>query len=218
MGRWMGLAVALAGLSGCAGTALMQTARTLPKGQVDVAMGAGVLYNEMVETRGSALSNLPLRVGVRTGLSEQFEIGARSFLGFGLLVDAKYNLMPADSRFALALMASAGGAVFSDSTTWHVAPSAIASVDLGPWTPYGSVGYGAWWFFRPEASLPGNTRLAARTGTGDGTLELRFGNELRVGPRVALLAEYGYSRPVLEDPGDSYALATNHLLTVGVRF
>jgi hypothetical protein len=212
------LALALAAFSGCGGTALMQTARTLPRGEVGVELGASVLYNAMVEERGFALSNLPQRVGMRFGLTDRLELGARSFLGLGLLAGAKYNLLPADSRFALSLMASAGGGTWLDQSALHVPVDAIASVDLGPWTPYGSVGFGAWWFFVPEASRAPGSRLAERTGTGDGVVGLRLGSELRVGQRVALLLEYGYSRPMLDDPGDSFALATNHQVTAGVRF
>jgi len=211
------LAVAALSLSGCAGTALMQSARTLPKGEVDVTVGVGLLHNEMAEGRGYALSNIPIQVGIRGGLTDQFEIGARSLMTLGLLIDAKYDLLPASSPLALSLMGSAGGALFPGQSALHAPVAALASYDVGPVTPYGSLGYGAWWFFYDADRVPG-VRYASRTGTGDGTLDLRLGVELRLRGGVTVIAEYSYLRPVVDDPGDFYALASNHLVATGVRF
>jgi opacity protein-like surface antigen len=207
-----GLAV---GLTGCAGTALLQSARTLPKGEVKVTTGIGYLGNELSAER-FALNNLPLQVGVRVGVAEHLELSVRN-LATGLVLGAKYNLMPTDSPVALAVLVGAGGAWTPETSALHAQATFIASYDWGPVTPYLGAGYGAWWFFHDFSRAPG-VQYAARTGTGDGTLELKAGLEFRVSPRIRLLVEYGYSRPLVDDPGDFFSLVPSHLGAVGVVF
>jgi len=36
--------------------------------------------------------------------------------------------------------------------------------------------------------------------------------------RVAVLLEYDFSTPIVDDPGDNYDFVTNHLFAAGVRF
>lgn len=217
------IAVALIGAmgaSGCAGTALFTTARTVPKHEVRFTAGVGVTYNSLVGERGFAVNNIPVQLGLRVGLTDQLDLGVRS-LSAGLLVDAKYNFVRPDSPFALALMGGVGGVYggtdIGQTSAVHVPLSVVASYDVGPLTPYAAAGYGAWWFVHPINREPGVT-YARRTGTGDGTVDLKVGLELRVARRVALLVEYGYSHPVVDDPGDNFALVPTHLFATGVRF
>lgn len=206
--------------SGCAGSALLQTARTVPAGEVRGTVGMGFVYNELVQARGLAVNNFPVVVGVRYGLGEHTDLGLRN-LSSGLVLDAKHNFLAPESPLAVALLGGVGGVYggtnVGDTSAVHVPLGAVASYDLGPVTPYAAVGYGAWWFIHPIQQTPG-VAYAKRTWTGDGTLELRAGLELRVSQRVAILAEYGYTRPLVEDPGDNFSLVPSHQLAMGVRF
>jgi hypothetical protein len=56
---------------------------------------------------------------------------------------------------------------------------------------------------------------AARTGTGDGLLMAHLGVELARASGRALLLEYTYARPILDDPGDSYTFTANHFFSIG---
>ena len=53
---------------------------------------------------------------------------------------------------------------------------------------------------------------------GDGVLTVTAGLELFSRSPTRLLVEYSYFRPVLDDPGDGFAFADNHVFQVGLRF
>ena len=138
----------------------------------------------------------------------------RLFFGAGALGDLKWNLLSPARRTALALSTGIGAALTGDVVVGsggessragalvHVPVTVSASHALRSWlTPYAAVGYGSYWIFGYGARDPAQS-YAPRRGTGDGLLTLHAGVELaRVSGR-ALLLEYTYARPVVNDPGD----------------
>jgi hypothetical protein len=132
----------------------------------------------------------------------------------------KWNLLPSDGRTALALSAGIGGAADPTASNRsaevvHVPITATLSRAVTSWlTPYAAVGYGSYWIFDYGQRDPTQT-YAARTGTGDGLLMAHVGVELARASGRALLLEYTYARPILDDPGDSYTFTANHFFSIG---
>lgn len=208
--------------AGCATPALLQTAKPTPPGEIRMAIGAGYLHNSLVKERGNVLNNVPLQFNVRFGLVDHLDVGLSSMLGFGTLLDFKYDFMPPDSRFGLALLAGLGGAApGSGGGALHVPVMAIASVKLfGRLTPYVAGGYGAWWIFYNPSSEDGRPlpKSVPRDGWGDGVVQVRGGLEIELTERVALLVEYDYETQVVDDRGDNFDFVDNHRFLAGVRF
>jgi hypothetical protein len=214
----LGLGVAVATV-GC-GLTNLQTARTVPAGETRTTIGAGVIHNGD-RNLGGGVSAIPVDVMVRHGVTERVDWGVRLFLGAGLLGDAKWNLLGPDSRTALAISAGLGAAASPNiqDQGWIEAASIPVTVTLSQalphgLTPYGALGYGAYWIFNYRASDP-SAHDAARSWTGDGLLGLHVGLELAAASGRAVLLEYVYARPVVDDPGDRYAFATNQFLMIG---
>ena len=82
------LAVAIA--SGC-GVTRLQTARTIPAGETRTTVGASLVTNDLRDQVW--LSNLPVDVMVRYGVTPQTDFGVRLFFGLGALADVKWNLL-----------------------------------------------------------------------------------------------------------------------------
>ena len=59
---------------------------------------------------------------------------------------------------------------------------------------------------------------AARPWHGDGLAMLHIGFEAAPTQHTAFVLEYGYLRSIVEDPGDRYEFATNHLFLTGIQF
>ena len=211
----MGLVFGL--LAGCGMTSL-QTARTVPRGETQTTVAVSYLRNDQPDI----LPYLPIDVMVRHGATDRIDWGVRLFLGAGVLGDVKWNLLPCGRRTALAVSVGAGGAVDPagsqrGSEIVHVPVAATISHAVTAWfTPYASVGYGAYWIFNYGDRDP-STTYAARTWTGDGLLMAHLGIELSRASGRALLLEYTYARPVVDDPGDLFSFTTNHFFSIGFR-
>jgi len=202
----------------------MQTAKTTPRGKLFVTGSAGYAYNEMVDERGSSVSNVLPQIHARYGVTEQLDVGVKVFLWGGGAVDTKINLISADSALAVSLLggfAAAHDVLDQHKNAWllHVPLIALASYTL--WdrvTPYAAFGYGFYWILgrsgiskeHPDASP------AARKGHGDGLLQLSSGVEVTLTRRVTAIAEYDYWHPVVDDPGDYFSFADNHMFFLGL--
>ncbi|HEX7599489.1 MAG TPA: hypothetical protein VF518_14830, partial [Polyangia bacterium] len=106
----IGLAVVAA--AGC-GVTRLQTARTVPRGETRTTVAAGIVTNDQENNFKSHVNGLPLDLMVRHGATDQIDWGLRLFLGLGLPADVKWNLVPAQSRTALALAGGFGAATDS---------------------------------------------------------------------------------------------------------
>ena len=102
-GSLIGLALLVA--AGC-GVTRLQTARTVPRGETRTTVAVGIVTNNQESDFKSRVKGVPCDLMVRHGATDQIDWGVRLFLGLGLLADVKWNLMPAQSRTALAV---AGG-------------------------------------------------------------------------------------------------------------
>ncbi len=208
-------------LSGC-GLGLLQTARTTPAGELDFSLAAGYLHNHMIEIRDLGISNIPIGLGVRYGAGDHLDVGATVFMGLGLMPDVKYNFLPPDCPLALSLLAGFGAAYdeFAGATTLHLPFRALVSYETGGGavTPYAGVSFGLYWIFGYGQAEEKTPDLAPREGHGDGVLSLTAGLEFFSRNPVRLLVEYTYFKPVLDDPGDRYAFAENHIFLLGTRF
>lgn len=220
--------------SGCA-VAQLQTARTVPAGEVRGTLGAGAVLNDLQHQRGGfAPTQVTPHLALRVGVHDRVDVGARLILGTGGAVDAKVNLAPLDAPYAVSLSVGlgAGGFLIGDGAWSLTAPVvALASYDLTSWlTPYVGVGYAFWWHFgyddgllagagpsRPGAA-PTPAHYAARAGYGDGVLMLTVGSELHLDRQWSVLLEYGFWTQIVDDPGDFYDFVDTHLVQVGLAF
>jgi len=211
-------------LGGCT-SGLLQTARTTPKDHVDVTLGQGFLYNEMVADRGIALPNLPPQLMVRVGVHERVDVGVRHILGDGIQLDAKVNLMDPGDKLAVSLSLGVGAAGYllsfdqEDVVSVTMPLNLIVSYDIDWFTPYLGIGYHTWWHvgYEPPGGVPEGAKLAAREGHGDGMLAIHVGGEIRINKNLAFMLEYGAWASVLDDPGDNFAMTTSHMVFVGLR-
>jgi hypothetical protein len=205
----LGLAVA----AGC-GVTRLQTARTVPRGETRTTLAASLIHTS---DRGFTLEGIPIAsvdVMVRHGATDQVDWGVRTFLGLGLLVDGKWNLLPPEGATALAVSAGLGGARDASGPVVHVPLTVTVSRAFLPWlTPYAAIGYGSYWIFGRTPPDPTPT-YAPRTWTGDGLAMVHLGLELARASGRALLLEYTYARPVVDDPGDFYGFGTNHFFSI----
>lgn len=208
--------------TGC-GVGVLQTAKTTPRGTLDITFGTGYLYNEMVAQRGTSPGNFIQAVNFRTGLTDNLDIGARLFFLTGALVDLKYNLMPKDSPLALSIQGGIGGGYDllgdDEAGALHVPLNVLLSYPLGRRvTPYMAAGYGFYWIFGREPQPRKGVQYAGRAGHGDGLLQLALGVELALTDGFALLLEYDLYKALVDDPGDGYAFSDSHLMQVGFSF
>jgi hypothetical protein len=214
--------VALVLASGCTtGVGQLQTARTLAPGEIRHMVSAGLDWNFMVDQR-ILPGNVIMQYAGRYGVRDDLDVGLKLFFGLGALADAKLQVVHWP-RLAVSLQGGVGGAydVMSSAEVVHVPLSLLASYRLvSSFTPYLGVGYGAFWVvnYGDDANLPPGATLAPRAWHGDGVLMLHAGFELGFFRRVCLLLEYAQLRPIVEDPGDRYEFAVNHLFLAGVGF
>ena len=217
-GRSASIASLLVAVAGC-GMTNLQTARTVPAGESRFTVGAGVIHNSD-RGWGGQVPAIPVDVMYRRGATDQIDWGVRLFMGEGLLGDVKWNVLRPDRRTALAISAGLGAANvpgIADSAGAQVAsvPLTITASHTFPHgsTPYGAVGYGSYWIFNYGTPDP-TMHAAPRRWTGDGLLGLHAGIELATASGRALLLEYVYARPIVDDPGDHYAFATNQFFMI----
>lgn len=85
-------------------------------------------------------------------------------------------------------------------------------------TPYVHLGYEMHWIFGRAPRDTAGVDYVERKGCGDHLLTVRAGLQYRFNRYVSLLAEYGYWRPVVDDPGDGFSYLQNHIVLVGVAF
>jgi hypothetical protein len=213
--------VAGALFSGC-GQGLLQTARTTPAGELDFSLAAGYLHNEMIEVRDVGLANLLVNFQVRYGATDHLDVGATVFMGLGVMPDVKYNFFPRDCPLALSLQAGFGAArdIYAGASVLHLPLRVLVSYETagGTVTPYAGASFGLYWIFGYAEVDESTPNLAPREGHGDGVLAVTAGLELFSRSPTRLLVEYTYFRPVMDDPGDGFAFADNHIFQVGFRF
>ncbi len=213
------LVVALSvAVAGC-GVTHLQTARTTPTGETRTTVAATLVRNDLRDN--FVLTDLPIDVMVRHGITPRTDFGVRLFFGLGALADLKWNLLDPERKTALAISGGFGAAAdpTTDNSTAivHVPLTVTLSRDLSSWLAcYGAVGYGTFWIFGHGYRDP-TMVYADRTVTGDGLVNLHIGLELTTSTGRAVLFEYGHIRPVVNDPGDLYSFTTSHLFSIAFR-
>ncbi len=224
-------ALLLAGLllaSGC-GLGTLQTAKTTPRGTFATIVGGGFLYNDSTAERESyTLDNFPQYIAMRYGVTHKLDVGAKLFYFTGALADVKYNLMDHRSPLAVSLQAGLGGvASFSNFPIqpeyqgWflHLPLTVLVSYELlGRLTPYAALGYSFNWVFDRNVKKKAGEQYAERAGHGDGNLSVAVGLEVAVTRTFAILVEYDFYTPVVDDPGDFFSFVDNHLVLVGFKY
>ena len=201
--------------AGC-GVTRLQTARTVPAGHTRATVAVGIIHNDVRDFVAKNVAAAPLDIMIRHGATERMDWGVRTFMGTGALVDVKWNALAPASKTALALSAGLGGAVVD--AIGHVPLSITFSHEVLPWfTPYAALGYGTYFIFGYDGSRDPNAHYAARTWTGDGLLSVHVGVELARASGRALMLEYAYARPGVDDPGDFFKFASNHFVAIGFQ-
>lgn len=208
-------------LTAC-GYGSLQTAKTLPKGEVRLAFGENYVGSTV---RPVSFYSFPGDLALRVGLHERVDMGITALMMGGAFVDAKVNAMPPDNPFALAFSLGFGGAVdpfLAASWLLHAPLHIHASYTfLKCLTPYAMVGYDTYWVFgRPKPDFGEDTGdpEVARAGYGDGLLRVTGGLEWQVTDLVGLYLEYSYHHPVVDDPGDRFAFFPYHTAGIGISF
>lgn len=224
---------ALLAATGCA-TGTFQTAKTLPAREVQVGLGVARVFTDREAAAAAPGSTAPTRLdgftlpeaGLRLGVGWQTDVGLASYLGPGLRVDAKHNLMPSARPYALAPRVGGGWTRYDDGgektgSMWAWLAGLIASYDLHPMVAlYTGATLVSHYISQPSSATPlaPGERRVDRTAWGDGLLQASLGAELRMGSHVALQGEYGYWAPLQNDPGDGYRFVPAHLLGVRLVF
>lgn len=207
--------------TGC-GFGVMQTARPLPPGEIAVTAGAGRVRNSVIERQASSdpvdlVGGLAFRVGVVDG----FDVGVGGALNGGAKVDAKYDVLPTHSRFALSPRGGVGYAESGTDSALIAFAGVLASYDVVRWlTPYAGVTYGTYWVHRkaPDGvTLAHDERFVERAGYGDGLVELTAGLSVQVVGAVAILAEVGRSVPAQNDEGDFFRFVPSTTVIGGMQ-
>jgi hypothetical protein len=224
----LALALALAPAVGC-GYGHLQTARPTPRGAIDVAVGQGFVYNKTIQMRrdaedggdGVSLSNLPIMINSRLGITDRLDIGLRLFFVGGLLADTKVNFLNPKSPWALS--GSVGFGAAADLSTRgaylvHLPLWLRASYDFKfGLTPYVALGYSLFWIYGRDADPMIGATYLDRSGSGDHLVTAAVGLQYRLGRHVALLFEYNLWQPVVDDPGDFFSFERSHIAIFGVR-
>lgn len=222
MKRMVALVAALGGALPACGLSQLHTARPTPAGELDVTLGAGVLSNEVVASEGGA-AQVPLVLNTRFGVAEQADVGARLFLGDGVLVDGQLGLLPRESPWAVSVSAGfgAGGWLHEDRAVSLVLPVVVTgSWDATAWlTPYVGVGGAVWWHVGREVTEGDpDGDYVGREGYGDGVVTLLAGVSVRLSTRVKVVLEYDFMTQVWDDPGDLFSMVDSHVGSLGVTF
>ncbi len=215
-------------VTGC-GFGQFQTAKTVPKGEVRTTVAQQFQANEDIHEREVTPNNFPPELMVRVGVGDSVDVGTRIFLGGGLLVDAKVNLIPRTERFALSLSGGFGAAAdwvnISDvMAILHLPVRLLISYRIkDSFTPYAGVGYSFFWVFgRDHLDIPPpedpNTEYVDRKGYGDGVVPFTIGIEYKFNIRFGVLLEYSFWLPAVDDPGDGFAFVPNHMGGFGFVF
>ncbi len=228
LGLSLGLGLGLGLTAGC-GYGNLQTARTTPRGAIDIAVGQGFVYNKTIELRHEAddggasvaIANLPIMINSRLGLTDRVDIGLRLFFVGGLMADTKVNFLNPKSPWALS--GSGGFGAATDISTKgaylvHLPLTLRASYDFKfGLTPYVALGYSFYWIYGRDADPMVGATYLDRTGSGDHLVTAAVGLQYRLGRHVALLLEYNLWQPVVDDPGDFFSFERSHIAIFGVR-
>jgi hypothetical protein len=159
-------------------------------------------------------------LGTRLGLMSFLDVGAAPLLTRGLSVDGKANLMPPDHPFAVAPRVRLGYARPKGATVILAEAGAIASRRLfGCLEPYAGLASADHWLdYSLETPLAANQTLAEREGYGDGLLKAHVGLDIGGRGGFGIAAEYGFWKPLQNDPGDGFKFLDNHVLALAWRY
>jgi hypothetical protein len=178
-------------LTGCASMSTMQTARTTEKGNVGYGFGAGVVNSEIpLGTLDTLKISAPfLEVGARYGITDKLDVGAKITIIGTATVDVKYQFLGnKESKFASSV--GLGGGYLSISS--NDSKSKIYDAMLPIYFSYHPID----WFslyFSPKYVFRINSYSAANNQKGLNSSHW-YGatGGLRLGKKVAFLAEYSY--------------------------
>ena len=221
LGRGALLGLAALGLGGCS-YALLETARTEPPGTVGGSWGFAKISNELSGEAGRVGPLLwgPQLTG-RVGVTEHLDLGIGPFFGLGVHANVKYNLMERHRALAVAPRLGAG---YADR---HSVASAYGGV-LGSYRlsrvlePYAGITFANYWVGRyayaEDFAVGPGERLAERTGTGDGLLQVAVGLQIPADTGLAFMVEVGRWFVMQNDPGDFYRFVPTTVIALGMRF
>ena len=209
-------------LSGC-GHGLMQSAKTVKKGEVKVTIGQMVISNEARESQ--VIVSTPSELDLRFGLHKQVDGGVKLFFLKGALADAKVNFLPDEWNSALAFSAGFGYAIDpidNTATIKHLPLKLIASHKLGAATPYAGFEYGFWWIngrkYSGEEEIEEGFEPVKKTWHGDIVLKYTGGLEFAINSNTSIFLEYTFFNPWIDDGSDNYVFVENHIAGAGIRF
>ncbi len=227
--RSASLLAVLAGLAAGCGYGHLQTARPTPKGAIDFTAGWGFVYNKTIQMRreaedggsGVSVSNLPIVLNSRLGITDRQDIGLRMFMLGGLMADTKVNFLNPKSRWAVSGSVGFGAAADVSKKGAYLINlplSLHASYDFKfGLTPYVALGYSFFWIYGRDADPLAGVAYLDRAGHGDHLVTAALGIKQRIGRRAAIFIEYNLWQPVVDDPGDFFSFERSHFFFIGLR-
>jgi hypothetical protein len=224
------LGALLGGMSGGCSLGLHQTAKTLEAGEVRVGGGLMVLRNrpaDVLEDTPEARQQGQERIasapelGVRVGVGRRTDLGIGMYLGPGLRVDAKHNLIENTRPYAVAPRVGLGYTNYDGSKLYSWLAGLIGSYRLlRGFSVYLGGTFANHHVYRPASdnspTLGPNERLAERTGWGDGLFQGALGLNIQTG-KTTMFLEYGRWIPLQNDPGDLSRFVPTHLLSFTIH-
>ncbi len=224
-GHVLALCLSATAYGGC-GFALAQTAKVLPKGEGNTAIGGGVLSSQVDADRGGwrAPQDVATELGGRIGAGHSTDIGVNGYLGLGAMVDVKVSLLDQRRPGAVAVRAGfgVGGSPLSGTFDTNLQVGVLGSYDLGAsFSSYAAIVFANHWVSAsaPTTPLPAGTVRVGRAGYGDGVLELHAGFALAEARRQrGAYLEYVFWLPAQDDPGDNFKFAQTHIIELIARF
>ena len=210
-------------LGGCGSHALLQTAHTTPPASVRASAGATMVLNALTnDSSRHPLMTMSPEAGVRVGLTRSLDVGASPFFRRGLSVDGKMNVRPPEDALALAPRLRLGYALPDEESSVALAEAGVIVSHrwLGALEPYAALAFANHWIRSPvpEWDLADNQSLAESSGTGDGVLKAQLGLDLSIVGGFGVLVEYGYWKPLQNDPGDGFQFIDDHVVALALRF
>jgi hypothetical protein len=201
--------------------ALLQTGRTLPKGQTNLTVG-----NEISERQDVAndSAQLGMDLGFRGGVTDNIEVGLQGLLLAGAKANVKVAFLPRESPWAVAAIGSFGTASPVGYSSSFSSADAIIDAEAGGvvsyhgasgFVPYIGARWVNFWLINPYVAPPTDPTLMRPgiAGYGNGAFVPTIGFKIGT-PRGGVYLEYQYIVPVTSDPGDGWAWTGTHLFEI----
>ncbi|MBI5536976.1 MAG: hypothetical protein HY898_29920 [Deltaproteobacteria bacterium] len=206
----------------CGGYAMMQTARTQPRGSVALVTGTSIVSNlERASEAKTVDSGIVPDLAARVGVSRRVDVSVSAYV-VGLGLTAKMNVLPLSSKFALSpRIGVAGGAITDGSVIAGMAGGLVSFDATRGVSLYAGAMFFNHWIRQPRPSwarLQAGDQAVGRKGYGDGLLQMGAGISAGDERVMVVMFEYNRLTPMQDDPGDYYKFQSANLFSIAFGF